>query len=68
MFMASKPWSRVHIDFMGPLFNKVYLAIVNSHSKWPEIFEMYSTTSSMTIVVLRQVFATVGIHLLLCQT
>ena len=36
----AKPWSRVHVDFMGPLFNKMYLVIVDAHSKWPEVFEI----------------------------
>ena len=46
----SKPWSRIHIDFEGPLFGKTYLIIIDAHSKYPEIFEMSSTTSSKTRV------------------
>ena len=46
---------------MSPLFNKMYLVIVDAHSKWPEVYEMSSTTSSMTITVLRQVFAAYGL-------
>ena len=59
--MACKPWSRIHIDFMGPLFGKSYLVIVDAHSKWPEVFEMSTTTTSKTIDVLRQVFAAHGL-------
>ena len=57
----AKPWSRIHIDFMGPLFGKSYLVIVDAHSKWPEVFEMSTTTTSKTIDVLRQVFAAHGL-------
>ena len=57
----SKPWSRIHIDFAGPLNAKSYLIIVDAHSKWPEVFEMSSTTTSKTIDVLRHVFAIHGL-------
>ena len=56
-----KPWSRVHIDFGGPLYGKMYMIIIDTHSKWPEVFEMTSTTAYKTIDVLRGVFATYGL-------
>lgn len=31
-------WSRVHIDFAGPLNNEHYLIITDAFSKWPEVF------------------------------
>ena len=31
----SQPWSRIHIDFAGPLFGKTHLIIIDAHSKWP---------------------------------
>uniref|UniRef100_A0A1X7TVW2 Integrase catalytic domain-containing protein n=1 Tax=Amphimedon queenslandica TaxID=400682 RepID=A0A1X7TVW2_AMPQE len=45
----SRPWSRVHIDFAGPLFGKMYFIVVDAYSKWPEVFEMKSTTTAKTI-------------------
>ena len=57
----SKPWSRVHIDFAGPLYGTMYMVIIDTHSKWPEVLEMTSTTASKTIDVLRSVFATYGL-------
>ena len=30
----SKPWQRVHIDFAGPSQNRMYLIVVDAHSKW----------------------------------
>ena len=35
--------------------------VIDSHSKWPEVVEMMSTTSTATIQELRQMFATYGI-------
>ena len=57
----SRPWSRVHVDFAGPLQGKMYFVIVDAHSKWPEVFEMASTTSKKTIDILRYVFAQHGL-------
>ena len=58
---ATKPWSRVHIDFAGPVNNAIYLVIVDSYSKFPEVVKMSSTTSSATISVLRETFARYGL-------
>ena len=41
----------------------MYFVMVDVHSKWPEVFEMTSTTSSNTIAVLRRVFASHGLPL-----
>ena len=57
----SCPWQRIHVDFAGPLFGKMYLLVVDSHSKWPEIREMSSTSTTETIQVLRQVFSVFGL-------
>ena len=57
----TKPWQRIHIDFAGPFMGKSFLIVVDAHSKWPEVVEMSSTTSSQTIMVLRNLFASHGI-------
>ena len=57
----TRPWQRVHIDFAGPLFGKTYLLLVDSHSKWPEIYEVSSTSASATIDVLRHIFSVFGL-------
>ena len=31
-----KPWKRIHLDLAGPLDGRMYLLVVDSHSKWPE--------------------------------
>ena len=29
----SKPWKRIHVDFVGPIFDKTYLVVVDGYSK-----------------------------------
>ena len=41
----AKPWQRIHIDYAGPFLGRSFLVVVDAHSKWPEVFEM-STTST----------------------
>ncbi|XP_049867459.1 uncharacterized protein K02A2.6-like isoform X1 [Pectinophora gossypiella] len=53
-------WYRIHADFLGPFYNKMYLVIVDSYSKWPEVFEMSSITACRTIAVLKYVFSRFG--------
>lgn len=56
-----KPWSRVHIDYAGPLEGKWFLLIVDAHSKWMEIHITNSTTSAATIELLRKSLAALGL-------
>ena len=57
----SCPWQHICVDFTGPLFGKMYLLVVDSHSKWLEIYEMSSTSTTATIQVFRQVFSVFGL-------
>ena len=50
----------MHVDFVGPLFSKTYLLVVDSYSKWPEICEVSSTFTTATIEVLRHIFSVFG--------
>ena len=58
---AQTPWERVHIDYAGPLFDYMYLVVVNNHSKWIEVVPMKSTTTVKTLEVLRSLFARYGL-------
>ena len=51
---STAPWEHVHVDFAGPFLGKVFLVAIDSHSKWPEVIIMTSTTTSKTIAVLRE--------------
>ncbi|PIO60823.1 integrase core domain protein [Teladorsagia circumcincta] len=55
-----KLWSRIHVDFAGPINGKMFLIIVDAYSKWPEVIEMSSTTSKATIRQLSKLFAQFG--------
>ena len=40
---------------------RMYLIVVDAHSKWPEVIEMRNTTATSTILELRRLFASHGI-------
>ena len=47
-----KPWAQVHLDFAGQFRGHTFLIAVDAHSKWPEVVQMTTTTSTHTITVL----------------
>ena len=56
------PWSRLHIDFAGPFLGKMFLLVIDAHSKWIEVLIMSNDiTASSTILQLRKVFAVHGL-------
>ena len=57
----AKPWQRIHVDFAGPVEKRMLMVVVDAHSKWPEVVEMTSTTSELTIQALRGLFAVHGL-------
>ena len=56
-----RPWQRVHVDFAGLVSGKMCFLLMDAHSKWPEVYEMTSTTAQMTIEILRHIFASYGL-------
>ena len=57
----ARPWQRVHVDFAGPCQGRMWLIVVDAHSKWPEVIPMTSTTATKTIQELRLIFARWGL-------
>lgn len=55
----SQPWQRLHIDFLGPLQDSLWL-VVDAHSKWPEAVRMPTTATQATVNQLRTMFARFG--------
>ncbi|CAB0020006.1 unnamed protein product, partial [Nesidiocoris tenuis] len=53
-------WSRLHIDYLGPIHDHYILVVVDSHTKWLDAFPTKSMTSSVTIRLLRGLFSTFG--------
>jgi hypothetical protein len=65
---AQKPWSRIHIDFAGPFKGRTFLIVVDSYSKWIEVFDTKNDmTSEFTINCLRGLFSRYGIPDMLCS-
>ncbi|XP_054257479.1 uncharacterized protein K02A2.6-like [Macrosteles quadrilineatus] len=59
---ASSRWQRIHVDYAeDPLTRQQMLIVVDSFSKWLEVFIMKSTTSFKTIEKLRTLFASFGL-------
>jgi hypothetical protein len=57
----SRPWARLHIDFAGPFLGKMFLIIIDAHSKWIEAICTSSTSSVTMIEELRTLLAKFGI-------
>lgn len=57
----SRPWERVHLDFLGPIWGKIYLVMVDARTKWLEVFPVPSTAASYTIEKLMEVFSRWGL-------
>ncbi|KAG7298707.1 hypothetical protein JYU34_017114 [Plutella xylostella] len=57
-----KPFQRIHIDFLGPIKNEMYLVIVDAHNKWVECYNMKDNiTTSMVISKLCEYMSRFGI-------
>nr|XP_053616105.1 uncharacterized protein K02A2.6-like [Plodia interpunctella] len=57
----NKPWSRLHIDYVGPFQGKTFLILIDSFSKWPEVKIVVDMSSSTLIKILREIFAAQGL-------
>ena len=56
-----RPWARLHLDYAGPVLGKMYLVLIDAHSKWIEAFCTPTATSAAVIEELRPLFAKFGI-------
>ena len=55
------PWSQVHADFAGPFLGKMYLILIDTHSKWMEVHITSGATSAVTINKMKLTFSTLGL-------
>lgn len=58
---TQRPWSRLHIDFLGPIAGQTFMIIIDSNTKWLEAIRMTRTTAGSVIRELRQLWAKFGI-------
>lgn len=56
-----KPWTRLHVDYAGPFLGKMFLMLVDSHSKWIDVYPVTAATSQGTIEKVRQSFSVHGL-------
>lgn len=54
-------WSRLHIDYAGPIKGTMILVVVDSHTKWIEAVPVSQANSHSTINALRTIFSRFGI-------
>lgn len=57
---ATRKWQRVHIDF-GQKHGTYFLILIDSYSKWVEVFPMAGTNATKTIEKLRTCFSAYGV-------
>ena len=57
----SEPWSRLHIDYAGPIDGKFILVICDAYTKWIDAHVVNTPTSLSTMECLRKTFANFGI-------
>ncbi|XP_045537579.1 uncharacterized protein K02A2.6-like [Papilio machaon] len=57
----SRPWTRLHLDFLGPIGGKTFLVVVDAMSKWIEVFHMTGVSASYLIDRLNELFSRFGI-------
>ena len=56
-----EPWTRIHADYAGPFMGRMFLVIVDSHTKWMEVHITGNSTAQTTIDKMRTTFAALGI-------
>ena len=57
----SRPWARLHLDYAEPFQDRNFLTVIDAHSKWIEAFPATSSSTSVTIELLRPLFAQFGL-------
>lgn len=57
----SGPWRRLHMDYAGPFMGHMFLVLIDSYSKWLEVFPLKTASTEAMIQCLRSVFATHGL-------
>ncbi|XP_055844677.1 uncharacterized protein K02A2.6-like isoform X2 [Episyrphus balteatus] len=59
--LPTEPWQRIHLDFLGPFMESMYLVCMDAFSKFPYIVKMNSTTTTATVRALKNIFVIEGL-------
>ena len=51
----AEPWKCIHVNFAGMFQGKIFFLVIDTHSKWSEIFPMKSITVEDTILALSRI-------------
>ena len=51
-----KPWTRLHVDYAGPVERWMLLVVVDSYSKWIDALPTHTTKTQVTAKLLEQLF------------
>ena len=57
-----QPWYRIYVDYAGPLYGKMYLILIDAHSKWIDVHITSGCTTATTIEKLQLSFSTFGLQ------
>ena len=57
----TQPWAKLHLDYAGLFLDRMFLILIEAHSKWIEACCVTSATSAINIERSRQVFAQFGV-------
>lgn len=57
---SESAWKRIHMDFAGPLNGFHYLVIIDSYSKWPEVFKTKDISAAFVLSRLMDIFCRYG--------
>ena len=55
------PWERIHIDYTGPFMGKMFLLVIDAHSRWMEVETVNTASIQNTIEHLRSMFSRFGL-------
>jgi hypothetical protein len=58
--VPEKAWSRVHIDFGGPIIEVHKFTLVDSYLKWVEVFITKQLTAQTAIEILMEILVSDG--------
>ncbi|XP_054876594.1 uncharacterized protein K02A2.6-like [Poeciliopsis prolifica] len=54
-------WKRLHVQHAGPFLDSMFMIVVDSYSKWLEVFHVPHITSQATVTKLKRRFALLGL-------
>ena len=55
------PWEHIHIDYAGPFMGKMFLLVIDAHSRWMEVETVNTASTQNTIEHLRSMFSRFGL-------